>query len=249
MYRPVEPARMLDFKGCKLVLPCVSVGNVAQLTVDLLVATLKMEHIGHLYDECFLPLVCHSAFDHTRGAVSTSAEVYMTSDQQLVVVQLRSPIAKGKEKRFVKLILDWIKAACFSDLVILTTTYAHERLDQQITSGCSCRFVTAPTFPHYKHLTDELGWILLEKRQPEGRDELFLPGGGVAKLMYQESITAEVRVTLLIKFTSQGDNSSDARELADYFNQWVMIKQPTAKWSTPTYWSLMFGNPTPPDIY
>ena len=85
-------------------------GNVAQLTVDLLVATLKMEHIGHLYDECFLPLVCHSAFDHTRGAVSTSAEgivclyvglyvippplVYMTSDQQLVVVQLRSPIAK-----------------------------------------------------------------------------------------------------------------------------------------------------------
>lgn len=49
-------------------------GNVAQLAVDLLVATLKMEHIGHLYDECFLPLVCHSAFDHTKGAMSTSAE-------------------------------------------------------------------------------------------------------------------------------------------------------------------------------
>ena len=89
----------------------MSVGNVAQLTVDLLVATLKMEHIGHLHDECFLPLVCHSVFDHTKGALSTSAEgivyqsvcwcvypftliVYMTSDQQLVEVQLRTPIAK-----------------------------------------------------------------------------------------------------------------------------------------------------------
>jgi len=88
------------------------VGNVAQLTVDLLVATLKMERIGHLYDECFLPLVCHSAFDHNKGALSTSAEgiegsvglymyisyhftlVYMTNDQQFVVVQLRTPIAK-----------------------------------------------------------------------------------------------------------------------------------------------------------
>ena len=28
-----------------------------------------------------------------------------------------------------------------------------------------------------------------------------------------------------MKFTSQGDNSGDARELADYLNQWLMVKQ------------------------
>ena len=25
--------------------------------------------------------------------------------------------------------------------------------------------------------------------------------------------------------------------------------QPDTKWTSPSYWSLMFGNPTPPDLY
>ena len=39
------------------------------------------------------------------------------------------------------------------------------------------------------------------------------------------SLTAGVPVVGLVKFTSQGDNSNDARELADYLNQWLMMKQ------------------------
>ena len=90
--------------------PCISVGNVAQLTSDLLITTLKMERVGHLYDQCLLPLVCQSAFDHNTAALSTSAEgmnfvfvyhvsydsiiVYITREMQLAVIQLRSPIAK-----------------------------------------------------------------------------------------------------------------------------------------------------------
>lgn len=54
--------------------PCVSVGNVAQLTSDLLISTLKMERVGHLYDQCLLPLACQSAFDHNSGILSTGAE-------------------------------------------------------------------------------------------------------------------------------------------------------------------------------
>ena len=90
MFHPVESTRVIDFKGCKLVVvsgdiiclitdyvamqPCVSVGNVAQLASDLLINTLKMERVGHLYDQCLLPLVCQSAFDHSAGALSTSTE-------------------------------------------------------------------------------------------------------------------------------------------------------------------------------
>ena len=85
-------------------------GNVAQLTSDLLITTLKMERVGHLYDQCLLPLVCQSAFDHNTAALNTSAEgmifvyvchvsygsiiVYLTSETKLAVAQLRSPIAK-----------------------------------------------------------------------------------------------------------------------------------------------------------
>jgi len=54
--------------------PCVSVGNVAQLSIDLLITTLKMERVGHLCDQCLLPLVCQSAFDHYTGVLNTSGE-------------------------------------------------------------------------------------------------------------------------------------------------------------------------------
>lgn len=56
----------------------MSVGNVAQLASDLLISTLKMERVGHLYDHCLLPLVCQSAFDHNSGVMTTSAEGMMS---------------------------------------------------------------------------------------------------------------------------------------------------------------------------
>ena len=94
MFHPVKSASVTDFKGSRLVVvslcislrrmrgfivalatqPCVSVGNVAQLASDLLISTLKMERVGHLHDQCLLPLICQSAFDHNSGALSTSAE-------------------------------------------------------------------------------------------------------------------------------------------------------------------------------
>lgn len=39
------------------------------------------------------------------------------------------------------------------------------------------------------------------------------------------SLAGGISVVGLVKFTSQGDNSGDARELADYLNQWLMVKQ------------------------
>ena len=43
--------------------------------------------------------------------------------------------------------------------------------------------------------------------------------------MFVYSLAAGISVVGLVKFTSQGDNSGDARELADYLNQWLMMKQ------------------------
>ena len=56
-FRPLVPSQ-----------PCVSVGNVAQLTVDLLINTLKLVRVGYLDDDSLLPLVGNDAFDHTRPA-------------------------------------------------------------------------------------------------------------------------------------------------------------------------------------
>jgi len=58
--------------------PCISVGNVGQLTVDLIINTLKLDRVGYLQDPGLLPLVGNDAFDHTthtgQGHLHTAAE-------------------------------------------------------------------------------------------------------------------------------------------------------------------------------
>lgn len=54
----------------------MSVGNVGQLAVDLIVATLRMQRVGWISDPAVLPVVGNDAFDHTpgRGFMHTAAE-------------------------------------------------------------------------------------------------------------------------------------------------------------------------------
>ena len=58
--------------------PSVSVGNVAQLAVDLLISSLRLSRVGWLRDPALLPLVGNDAFDHTpsrrAGYLHTAAE-------------------------------------------------------------------------------------------------------------------------------------------------------------------------------
>lgn len=61
---------------CSTTQPCVSVGNVPQLSVDLFINTLKLSRVGYLEDESLVPVIGNDAFDHTgpSGYVHTSAE-------------------------------------------------------------------------------------------------------------------------------------------------------------------------------
>ena len=54
--------------------PCVSVGNVAQLAVDLFINSLQLSRVGHLHHASVLPLVGSSAFSHTTHCLHTAAE-------------------------------------------------------------------------------------------------------------------------------------------------------------------------------
>lgn len=54
--------------------PCVSVGNVAQLTVDVIINTLQLARVGHLHHPSLLPLVGSAAYSHTTHCLHTAAE-------------------------------------------------------------------------------------------------------------------------------------------------------------------------------
>ena len=54
--------------------PCISVGNVGQLAVDLLINTLRLPRAGHLHHPSLLPLAGSGAYSHTSGLLHTAAE-------------------------------------------------------------------------------------------------------------------------------------------------------------------------------
>ena len=61
--------------------PAVSIGNVGQLTIDLLIYNLDLKRVGYLYDSSILPLVGNDPFSSSgmqEGSLVTSAEGYNT---------------------------------------------------------------------------------------------------------------------------------------------------------------------------
>ena len=266
------------FEGYTLLLPCVSVGNVPQLALDLLVNTAALPRVGWIKDDHLLPVVGGDAFDHTHqsGTLHCAAEVFVSEEDKLLVLQIRSPGAKGKGKRFVEQLIRWIKRCKFELTMLLTSSQAHERRDIQL-SGSLFRFLLAVKSSRlFEKLHTELGWIPMEPRSPSldvldssgtiqavpSTDGLldfslvYLPGGGWAKHFYKECISENVQLILTGMFCSQGDNIHDAVTMATHANQFLRLPvgmksdhSHEHKWKAPSYWKHMYGNPQPSVLY
>ena len=233
------------FEGYRLLLPSVSVGNVPQLALDLLINTATLPRVGWIKDDHLLPVVGGDAFDHEHrsGILHCAAEVFVSEGDKLLIVQIRSPVAKSKGKRFMERLIHWIKQCKFELVILLTSSQAHERRDIQL-SGSLFRFLLAiKSSSLFQKLHTELGWIPLEPRSASlavldstGTTQLipsadgildlslvYLPGGGWAKHFYKECISESIQLVLIGMFCSQGDNVHDAVAMATHANQLLCL--------------------------
>jgi len=106
-----------------LVMPAVSFGNVGQLAVDVLIATLchgavpvamRVDSADHLE-----PLVtCDPFAPPARGAVSTPIEVFAVSDA-LWVAQIRSVVVPGHARLLADVLVRWAAANGVERVVVL----------------------------------------------------------------------------------------------------------------------------------
>ncbi|XP_058033014.1 proteasome assembly chaperone 2 isoform X3 [Ahaetulla prasina] len=128
-----------DFKGFTLLMPAVSVGNVGQLAIDLVISTLHMPRVGYFYTDCLVPMVGNNPYATTEEDATElciNAEVYAATSKELVVLQIRSPFIKNKYRTFCQILLSWVKKSGFSKIVLLSSSHAYQRNDQQL-HGCS----------------------------------------------------------------------------------------------------------------
>lgn len=254
-----------SLEGYRIIFPCVSVGNVPQLAVDLIINTLRLSCAGYLRHPGLLPLVGNDAFDHLKspGHLHLSTEVYCSHELKLAVVQMRVPLAKGYQKVFVEDLLTWVRDVKASDLVVLTSSDAVERRDSQLL-GRPLRFmVNQLSLPLYEHFANDLKWSSLEPRtsavEPAASlgeaqvkvlrdEELFLPSAGIARRLHLSSSQWNVKMVTLIAFCSQGDNIADSIGMASYLNEWLHLQGPQG-WACPKSWGLMYGGPSPDNLF
>nr|XP_056710517.1 proteasome assembly chaperone 2 [Euleptes europaea] len=253
-----------EFKGCTLLTPAVSVGNVGQLAADLVISTLGMTKVGYFYTDCLVPMVGNNPYwtsEENATELCTNAEVYAMPSKELVVLQIRSPFIKNKYRHFCRVFLSWVKSYGFTKVVLLSSSHAYQRNDHQLHTT-SLRYLLSPAVQKtVRDLMQKLNWRELEKVAafPEVNDDekvLHIPGGGITKLLFTESCSEGIQMVVLLKFCSEGDNIPDALVLADYLNEWLQVTNQqsgssakSSKWKTPSSWKLLFGSGLPPALF
>ncbi|KAI4905424.1 hypothetical protein NFI96_026307 [Prochilodus magdalenae] len=249
-----------SFKGFTLILPAVSVGNVGQLATDLIISTLNMPRVGHFHSDCLIPMAGNNPYSISGGEaeqLSTNAEVYTHSDLKLAVLQIRTPVLQTKVKSFRRQLVSWIRSSGFSRTVLLSSSHAYQRDDQQL-SGGPLRYLLSPALQDVGDALRELGWTELEKVSAfpgitDSEKRLYIPGGGVTKGLYTDCCTESVPLAVVLLFCSEGDNIPDAFALANHLNDWLHLLEKSSQgsnpWKVPSSWRLLFGSGIPPLLF
>ncbi|XP_051992479.1 proteasome assembly chaperone 2-like [Xyrauchen texanus] len=250
-----------SFKGFTLIMPAVSVGNVGQLAADLIISTLNMPRVGHIHTDCLIPMAGNNPYATSTDEafqLSTNAEVYCHSDLKLTVLQIRTPIVQTKVSSFRKLMVSWIKSCGFLRTVLLSSSHAYQRDDQQLL-GSHLRYLLTPSLQKEEgQRVEELGWKEMERISIlpdvcESEQRLYIPGGGVTKALYTDCCTEDISMAVLLIFCSEGDNIPDAFMLINHLNDWLhLLEKPTqgsVQWKVPPSWRLLFGSGIPPQLF
>jgi len=271
MYKSVTD-RTSDWSECTLFVPTVSVGNVGQLSVDLIISTLGMERVGYIHHPSLLPVAGNNPFAHEDSntcQLMTCCEVYESQTAKVVVIQQRAPIVKGRGKQFSDWLTAWIKSQKFHQIVVLTSAFAQLRTDQQM-GGSPFRILQSASM---KELCGDWfkshDWTELETRRSfptptpleisasgENQQLVYMPGSGIAKSLFDG--LQDQPVLVLMMFVSEGDNAYEAVAMATQVNSWLnilQVKEPESqevkskpaakhftKWEIPMSWQFVFGS-------
>src|SRR5271170_6833127 len=149
LFYPSPPSSPLpEFKSSTLIIPSISIGNVPQLALDLLITTLKIPLVGYLTSPYLVPCAGtreEGFHDFGRGGIACPLEgivldfrllmreVYFDKERMLTVIQQRSPfIDNGMRTPFVQDLWRFISCFGFTKVIMLASSDAALRTDAQI---------------------------------------------------------------------------------------------------------------------
>lgn len=230
-----------NLTGYTILFPSVGVGNVAQLTTDLLISSLEMEKIAHCWHPAIVPIIGPRAFQHDTDSSTTACELYTSASKKVAIFQIRSPLVASLMEDFFHKLCDILIEQKIANLIILTSSHAYEK-----------HFVDASPF---EYVANEL-YLNEHKMSIETwtafSGELIF-GGGYANKLFNVATAKQIKALILFKYVSEGDNTPDATHLCGHLNSKLNIlpkdNKGNIKLTAPISWKLLFGNSAPDLLY
>lgn len=255
---PDNPSFVTNFKGYKLIVPTVAVGNVAQLSLDLLISSLlqqkKLIRSGKLSSAFLRPVVGPNAYDIFSSNVTTSSEVYHSEELKLVLIQVRSPPFRETKKQLLDQLSEWIVSQGFDQVFVVTSSFSQFLSCPDKEGSRLIKYLASYSFTDSTVLSDLQP---VSKVNPHSYQEdpengvIKVPGSGIAKKLFEAIVTkdAAIKAILLIAYCSEGDNTPDAYTLSQWIVRNVMKHEGPFKFTTPVSWNKFFGDEIPNALF
>ncbi|KAF2305861.1 hypothetical protein GH714_008484 [Hevea brasiliensis] len=237
----IEQGKQLHQDCSTLLLPALSIGNVGQLAVDLLVSSTKAERIGYLDDPYILPCVGNDAYGPIPcGDLALPLEAYDSPASALTLIQQRSPVVQGMMIEFAKNLADFAVASGKKHIVVLSGLDfgRWQRID--MSSGLQTYYLSSTNNDGTDEYCEQLGWKRLQEYNPAQRSWKYLSalaeGNALEenRLPFEDELGEEdyypslpfaalfscfkakgLKVTCLLCYCSEGDNMPDAFHVAE----------------------------------
>ncbi|XP_075218517.1 proteasome assembly chaperone 2 [Lycorma delicatula] len=251
----------VNLEGSTAIIPTISVANVPQLTVDLVIKNTPCVKIGTFWHKAFLPYISPDSFDDSNPDLCTTGEVYFNKEKMILVFQIRSPIlGKKLTVDFLMKLCSWLSKHKVANVIALSSIYSHLRLDEEIRDQSifsEFRYIVSPLFKTQDfEKIKSLDWkqYLYSARMPSEieSDSLGLKyvGAGFSYHLYKECLEQNLPCLVLLKFSSDGYNIPDAEKYLQLMNNYLNLIPCDAPITYPISWKVLGdeGKP-PPELY
>ncbi|KAI0305772.1 PAC2 family-domain-containing protein [Multifurca ochricompacta] len=250
-YYPITPFNLHEKA---LVVPVVSAANIAQLAVDLLIASLSLRAIGIFDPRDLVPVV--GGREDGREGVTTPLELWGREGCEIVVVQQRPP--QSKKQEFIDALLQFVRESNLSAALFLSGVDMTNRTDAQMATPIY--YIHPPSSPAWEgSLLSSISQLPIPEytspiaqhpgaSQNEGPIP-FIPGGGLMRRILSNLPAGwAVPTAALLQFVLEGDNRSDASLMAAAVARVLSLE--VQEWRQPLSWQQgFFGTPHDQTLY
>jgi hypothetical protein len=214
-------------RGKVLVFPLLSIGNVPQIAVDLLVNSFKLGRIGVIPDDAVEPMASSKVYLHTTG-LSFACELFQFGED-VVLLQLRSKLKQNQIGAFCSRLIAFVESQKW-ELSVLGSADSGwlsnpaDRLNVKFTA----------TEPETANLLEEMGlkalcWDAKSTGAETMRDSIFAKNT-LADLLREKALAAKLPTSELVLFCSEGENVPEgvmlAEVLVDFLSRRKLLAEP-----------------------